>query len=70
MGRVGFEHPPETPSRTAISTSGDAKSDALKDENDSNLAWLTKAWPTLPESTRKQIIDAARAALKSGGPVK
>jgi hypothetical protein len=35
-----------------------------------DLRELVKLWPDLPEPVRKQIIDAVRAALKSGGPAK
>jgi len=38
-----------------------------ENDPDPDLALLVKAWPNLPESTRKQIIETARAALKSEG---
>jgi hypothetical protein len=36
----------------------------------SDVAWLIEAWPSLPETTRKQIIDTVQAALKRGGATK
>jgi hypothetical protein len=68
MGDTGLEHHALTPTKTQILQNGGAKSGALKDEIDSNLAWLTEHWPGLPEHVRKQIIETARTAL-SGGPM-
>jgi hypothetical protein len=58
MGRVGHEHPPLKVSKTAISGSGGAKSDAPdapKPLHDPDLAKVVKAWPDLPEDTKKAI---------------
>ena len=58
MGRVGFEHPPLTASKTPISEGGGAKSDArcapeaLKDPN---LNMVEKEWPGLPEHIKAAI---------------
>ena len=58
MGRIGFEHPTLTPSKTPISTSGGAKSDAPdapKPPQDPDLAALVKAWPELPQHIKQAI---------------
>ena len=58
MGRVGHEHPPLTVSKTAISGKCGAKSDAHDAPNtiqDPDLAAVVKAWPDLPEQTRRAI---------------
>jgi hypothetical protein len=73
MGRVGHEHPPLTAPKTAISTEGGAKSDALNgdfSQNDADLAAIVRAWPTLPPDVKKQIIALAQSALAPGGPQK
>jgi len=58
MGRVGFEHPPVKVSKTPISESGGAKSDARRapeTSKDANLDLIVKAWPGLPEHIRGAI---------------
>ncbi len=69
MGGTRLEQSALTPSKTQISQTDGAKSGAPKDENDpdADLTWLCQRWQGLPESTRKQIIETARAALKSEG---
>jgi hypothetical protein len=70
VGRVGHEHPPLTASKTPISTSGGAKSDAHDAPNplqDPDLAALVKAWPDLPEQTKtaiKTLIETHKAEQK------
>jgi len=64
----GIEQSARTPPKTQISETCGTESGTPKDENDSNLAWLTEHWPSLHEPVRQQIIDTARAALKTGGP--
>jgi hypothetical protein len=66
-GDEGNRTNPTGAPKTLISETDSAKYGAPKDENGSNLAWLTQHWPGLPEPTRKQIIATARAALNSGG---
>ncbi len=58
MGRIGHEHPALTPSRTAISTSGGAKSDAPdapKPAQDPDLVAIVKVRPKLPEHIKAAI---------------
>ena len=62
METKGIEQSALTPPKTHISTKPGTESGTPKDENDSNLAWLTEHWPSLPESTRKQIITLARGS--------
>ncbi len=58
MGRIGLEHPPLKPPRTAISTSGGAKSDARdapKPVQDPDLTNIMVAWPELPEHIKAAV---------------
>ncbi len=58
MGRVGFEHPPVTVSKTPISEGGGAKSDAQdapKAPKDPDLEIVVKAWPELPGHIKEAI---------------
>ncbi|UCG58837.1 MAG: hypothetical protein JSU70_04850, partial [Phycisphaerales bacterium] len=58
MGRVGPEHPPLALSKTPISGSGGAKSDAHdapKPAHDLGLVGIVAAWPELPEHIRAAI---------------
>jgi len=58
MGRAGHEHPPLTGSKTLISGSSGAKSDAHDAPNtiqDSDLAEIVRLWPDLPKDTRTAI---------------
>jgi hypothetical protein len=67
MGDAGLEHPPLTPSRTPISTSGGAKSDARDAPNpiqDPDLAALVKAWPGLPGHIKAAVRTLIQAQRK------
>ena len=58
MGTVGLEHPPLEHSKTAISTSGGAKSgapDASNTLQDPDLLLVVKRWPNLPEHIKAAI---------------
>jgi len=60
MGRAGHEHPPLTPSRSAISASDGAKSDA-HDAPDPDLAEIATLWPKLPEHIRAAVMALVAA---------
>ena len=58
MGRAGLEHPPLTASKTPISTSSSAESDARRAPEapkDHNLDIVVKAWPELSEHIKAAI---------------
>ena len=58
MGPAEFEHPSVMTSKTPISGSSGAKSDAhdaLKVPKDSDLDIVIKAWPELPEHIKEAI---------------
>jgi hypothetical protein len=65
MGDTGIEHPLLTPSKTRISASGDAKSDAhdaSKPILDPELQKIISVWPELPESISAAIVTIVRAS--------
>jgi len=66
MGGRGLEQSSLMPSKTPISQTHSAKTGALKDKNDPDLAWLTEHWNRIPGPIRKQIIDIARSASPKG----
>jgi hypothetical protein len=61
MGRGGLEHPPVEQSKTSISASGSAKSDAHDAPNtpqtpkDPDLTMVVEHWPNLPEHIKAAI---------------
>ena len=58
MSDGGLEHPPVAVSKTPISESGGAKSDAHDAPNapkDLDLDMVVKAWPELPEHIKSAI---------------
>lgn len=58
MAGAGFEQPPVSPQKTAISETGGAESGAVDARNgliDPVLASLIDAWPTLPQTVRDEI---------------
>ena len=58
MGDAGLEHPPLEHSRTAISTSGGAKSgapDAPNARQDPDLVLVVERWLDLPEHIKAAI---------------
>ena len=68
MGDAGIEQPPLEQSKTSISTSSGAKSDARNAPNtpqtpqDPNLALVVERWPDLPEYIKvavKALIQSA-----------
>ena len=66
MGRVGHEHPPLTLSKTPISASGGAKSDARpapKTEKDPDLVLVVERWPELSEPIKNAILSMVRTVL-------
>ena len=70
IGDEGNRTIPSGASKTPLSQTERTESGTVKDENapDRDLTWLCRRWPGLPKPTRQQIISAAQAALKSGGP--
>ena len=58
MGRVGFEHPNLTLSKTAISKGSGAKSgapNAPKAPQDPDFAKIVEVWPNLPDHIKAAI---------------
>jgi hypothetical protein len=67
MGRVGHEHPPLKPSKTPISESRGAKSDARHAPNtpsDPDLALIQKRWPKLPEHVKSAVLALVCSAAE------
>lgn len=61
MGGTGLEHPSKPSGKTPIPQTGGAKSGALGDDTDPDLAKIVAAWPTLAASTRRKICALVRA---------
>jgi cellobiose-specific phosphotransferase system component IIA len=70
MGDIGPEQSPLTLSKTAILSSGGAKSDAHDAPDsirDPNLAQIVDCWPMLPEHIKaamKALVDAHQTSGK------
>jgi hypothetical protein len=67
MGDAGHEHPALTPSKTPISTSGGAKSDAPdapKPVLEPDLTKIVKAWPQLPDHIKAAIKALVQTHIK------
>jgi hypothetical protein len=65
VGGTGFEPPAKLSEKTPFASTGGAESGALGSEIDSldpGLAEVVKAWPTLPEAVRADILAMVRAA--------
>lgn len=61
----GVEHNAELPGKPLVSETGGADSGALGDvsgASDPRLAELSKAWPTLPDIVKTQIITLIKSA--------
>ena len=59
VGREGLEVVQETSGNEALAVEGNVKCNALADDFsaiDSNLQSLIRAWPSLSESVRKEIL--------------
>jgi hypothetical protein len=70
MGDAGIEHPPLEQSKTPISTSSGAKSDARnvpEAVQDPDLALVVERWPFLPKHIVAAIKSLFEAASKNGG---
>ena len=66
MGDAGPEHPPLEHPKTAISTSGGAKSGAPAAPNapqDPDLELVVKQWPELPEHIKAAIKALVRTNM-------
>ena len=55
MGGIGLEQSALKPSKTAISKGGGAKSGALNDKIDPELAEVVSVWPNLPGNIKSEI---------------
>ena len=59
VGDTGFERSPISSGNEALAVEGNVKCNALADDSsaiDSNLQSLIRAWPSLSESVRKEIL--------------
>jgi len=59
VGDTGFEQPPKTSGKTAISARGGAESDAIGapgDAIDADLRAIIEAWPGLPKPKRRKVL--------------
>jgi len=64
MGDTGLEHNAITPSKTPIQQNSGAKSGALNDEIEDDLAEIIAAWPRLSIDVRQEI--KALAGVREG----
>jgi hypothetical protein len=58
-GEQGHEHPAKSSGNQGVTLQGGAKSGALSGDSasiDPDLAEVIRAWPTLPEATRRQVV--------------